>query len=717
MINFKNIVETVLDKILIVLSVCVALCCTCCTEDIDESNRYTFIGETVIDYLENRSETFSSFLHILDHAYVGRTPSDGDFSKVATARNLLSTYGQYTCFIPTNYAVENYLKQQYEKWVADTTALANGTLAQKDFRDTGVHSPYLEDLTDSMCTEIVKNHVLERNYMTIDLTEGSFPSPNMNDRYITMTYMVDDATGAVYPFLNYSSRIIVLDQEVENGVVQVIDAVLNPSTALLPDLLASQTNYFGIWSKIIEMTGLDTTMRYVEDAEYAKSGFAGEPFSSKYLNSTMHKGKCFYPTARKFKYTMLVEPDSIFINEYQIHDEIELIKRCEEWYGTEDKGIYTSPKNALYKFVAYHILDRQLQYASGTGPGGFIMENYNRHYTSEEMMYGAQFDRSDYFETKLPYTLIKVTRPLTSDEYNADVVINYAQNKGQMCYNTQKMHKHLNIRVYSPTDILNYMPGFKDDALNGRLHPIDKVLIYDEDEMSGNVLRERMRWDFASWFPELTNNSIRWFNYTDVQDIFYIPDGYLERARFRSSQSENYYLCARNGWNNYQGDELLASEMFDIEYRIPYVPAGTYELRFGYARYDNRSVVQFYLDGKPTGIPVDLRYNADTETFIGFKPDSYFEGDEDAIAANDKEMHNRNWMKAPASFKVENGKETRETSRPIRYVLGMFTLTKGEHWFRMKNVREEQNTQGHHDYFEIVPKIVISDPTMPEDRY
>ena len=159
--------------------------------------------------------------------------------------------------------------------------------------------------------------------------------------------------------------------------------------------------------------------------------------------------------------------------------------------------------------------------------------------------------------------------------------------------------------------------------------------------------------------------------------------------------------------------------MFDIEYLMPSVPPGTYEMRFGYSRYPNRSVVQFYIDGKPAGIPVDLRSSTDTEEFIGFIPDSKFDGDEQAISENDKEMHNRNWMKAPASFRVAGGKETRETSIPMRYVLGMFTLTPGEHWFRMKNVRDDgdKSTQGQHNYFEIVPKSVISDPTKPEDRF
>ena len=716
MSNNKNILKTILNKAIVALAACVAFCFTCCTEDIDQSNRYTFTGETVVDYLENRSETFSNFLYILDNAYIGKTTAETDFSKVATARNLLSTYGQYTCFAPTNTAIENYLKQQYEKWVADMEALKDGSLQLKDFRDTGVHSPILEDLSDSMCSEIVKNHVLERSYMTVDLSEGSFPSPNMNDRFITMTYMVNDTTGAVYPLLNYNSKIIVADQKVENGIVQTVDAVLNPSTALLPDLLMSQTKYFSIWAKILEMTELDTVMRHVEDKKYAASDVAGAASTSYYAKAnTQHK--VYYPTARKFKYTMLIEPDSIFI-ENGINDEWKLIDECYKWYGTEDKDSFSSPNNALYKFVAYHILDRQLQYASGTGPGGFIMENYKNHYDSEAMMYGSTFDRSDYFDTKLPYTMIKATRPLTSPDYNTDLVINYAQNGGKKVYN-QEMRKHLNVIVYSPNTILEYMPDFKDDALNGRLHPINRILVYNDGEMAGNVLNERMRWDFSSWFSELTNNNIRWFDYTSTLDVFHIPDGYLERARFRSTNSDNFYLSGRNGWYNYQGDEMLASAAFDIEYRMPSVPSGTYELRFGYSRYPNRSVVQFYIDGKPTGIPVDLRSSTETDAFINSIPDHEFDGDEQAIAANDKEMHNRNWMKAPASFKVANGTEARQSEKPMRYVLGMFTLTQGEHWFRMKNVRDDgdMSTQGQHDYFEIVPKSVISDPTKPEDRY
>ena len=57
-----------------------------CKEDIDESNLYTFTGETIEDYLLNRSDQFSHFNYILSRI---------DYDKI------LSAYGTYTCFAPT----------------------------------------------------------------------------------------------------------------------------------------------------------------------------------------------------------------------------------------------------------------------------------------------------------------------------------------------------------------------------------------------------------------------------------------------------------------------------------------------------------------------------------------------------------------------------------------------------------------------------------------
>ena len=71
---------------------------TSCSEDIDESNLYTFTGETIEDYLANRPDQFSSFNYILQRAGLDK---------------LMSGYGTYTCFAPTNEAVEEYIDSLY----------------------------------------------------------------------------------------------------------------------------------------------------------------------------------------------------------------------------------------------------------------------------------------------------------------------------------------------------------------------------------------------------------------------------------------------------------------------------------------------------------------------------------------------------------------------------------------------------------------------------
>ena len=110
---------------------------TSCVEDVPMENRFTFKGELISTYLENNPDRFSSFATILSKARIGKKAS-GNLLKT------LSTYGSYTCFAPTNDAVAAFLQDQYEKHL--------------DGERTGITSPYLEDLTDSMATEIAKNH-------------------------------------------------------------------------------------------------------------------------------------------------------------------------------------------------------------------------------------------------------------------------------------------------------------------------------------------------------------------------------------------------------------------------------------------------------------------------------------------------------------------------------------------------------------------------------
>ena len=76
-----------LGKLLSLIIVVSCAFMTSCSEKIDESNLYTFTGETIEDFLLNRNDEFSDFNYVLK-----RTGYD----------KILSAYGTYTCFAPTN---------------------------------------------------------------------------------------------------------------------------------------------------------------------------------------------------------------------------------------------------------------------------------------------------------------------------------------------------------------------------------------------------------------------------------------------------------------------------------------------------------------------------------------------------------------------------------------------------------------------------------------
>ena len=726
----KNIFKNILGA-LSAAALCFAGVATqSCSDDIDQSNRYTFTGETVIDYLENRSDQFSDFITILNRATIGR-------ESAGSVKHLLSTYGNYTCFAPTNAAVQRHLFEQDSIYWEEVKKLEADPEYIKDFRDTGIHSPYLEDLSDSMCCEIAKNHILEEGYLTVDLAEGAFPTPNLNDRYITLYWVADTITGAVSIKLNDSSFILDSDNEVENGIVQVIDRVLSPSTALLPDLLKSYEEVFGIFAEAIEKTEIDSRMtetkRDIPGTNPACSWNYGDHFNREWQPTST---PTLVPESHYVKFTFLAVPDKVLKEKYGIDSFDALKEFANKWYGdtyhegTPDYDDYTSPNNPVYRLLAYHIVDRQLQYSAG-----FVHDNVKISGTSydsdKQNGFKHGFDLCEYYETFLGNgKLMKFTKPATSSDPDlvSQIVVNYAQDKGARFRNPE-MRNHMNVRVYSVADFkatIDSTFDFKQEAINGIIHPIDKLIIYNDNEMKGNILNERIRMNFMSWFPELTNNNIRWVNNSlGKTEHHMIPDGYCERIKFNSAESHMYYLCPHygytNSWSDYQGDEIITAGMYDFEYRMPHVPAGTYELRLGTCLCDTRGVAQTYIDGKVTGIPVDLRTEAASKLVaerFAFVTDSKL-GDPEAIDEDDKARRNRGWMKGPASAFVGDGTTPlRDAETAARLILGTFTLTEGDHWVRFKNVMEGDNTVAEfmHNYFEIVPRGIIMDPANPEDK-
>lgn len=707
----KNFLTRIKSLALLSMIGVVGAAFTACTEDIDQSNRYTFVGKTITDYIEEDPDNFgfSKFSYLLDKAHIGKSSS-------SSILKTLSTYGAYTCFAPTDEAIDIYLQEQYEIW--------HNSLDSAEIEDTGIYSPYLEDLSDSMATVIAKNHIIEAAFFTTDIkSDGAFPKNNINNRFTTVSFE-NDEQGNVVILINNSAQIIKADYEAENGIVHVVDHVVAPSNKLLCDHFA-QYEEFSIHSDAITITGLDEVLRIYElDPNY-------DPYMTSPIKmSTSAMGaKAPYPETYVQKYTLLAVTNTTYAK-YGITDFASLVAYAERWYGEEAKGDYKNPENALYKLISYHIIDRQLLY-NGTAPGGFVMDGlsdtHDGYKASENIP--NTFDRYDYFETLHPYSIIKATRPSINSPRKDDLILNYSQEEGTVVKNSE-MKEHINVRVLpiSEATELAGLEKFDDNTLNGSIHVIDRLLIYNEDEMKGNVLNERMRWDSSSLFPELTNNGVRWHERKDGWKEIYIPDGYCKRLKVNNESTLPFYLPPHpnqlNGWANYQGDEILVDGQYDFQYRIPHVPEGTYEIRFGFGFSSARGICQFYLDNKITGIPVDMFYYDNKRTMIAEDMatiiDGAFAGDQDAIDEYDKILRNRGWMKGPASV-FSNGsdsKSMRESKVAYRRIVTQAHLTKGDHWLRFKDVTVGGGNlrQFSQDYLEIVPKSVITDPARPEDK-
>jgi len=116
-----------------------------CNPEPDESDMYTSTGETAEDFIA-RKPNLSAFNTIL--------------KRVGLDRNL-SSYGEYSCFVPTNDAITAYIDSLYD----DTT--------NKDLPHNGMTQRGLDGLTDSLCNDIAKYHLANGINNSVDLGAGS----------------------------------------------------------------------------------------------------------------------------------------------------------------------------------------------------------------------------------------------------------------------------------------------------------------------------------------------------------------------------------------------------------------------------------------------------------------------------------------------------------------------------------------------------------------
>lgn len=229
-------------------------------------------------YLEKYPEQFSEFRKILD---------------MTGYASFLSAYGAYTLFAPTNDAIDVYLQ---------------------DKGYTSVDQVDVDELKN-----LVRFHLLSDTLRSNTFTDGKLPSLTMFGQYlITGTRNIDGITKVV---VNRQANIIQSDIMVGNGIIHVIDHVLQPAKFSVAQLVENNPKY-SIFTQALKETGFYDTLNVL-------------PANN--------------PDARRKFLTVLAESDSV-LNVAGFNNYADLkAKYCNT--GDPKNGL-----DSLHLFVAYHVL-------------------------------------------------------------------------------------------------------------------------------------------------------------------------------------------------------------------------------------------------------------------------------------------------------------------------------------------------------------------------
>ncbi|MBR6590492.1 MAG: fasciclin domain-containing protein [Bacteroidaceae bacterium] len=721
----KNIVKIALG---VALGSTVAF--TSCNKEPDESNLYTFTGQTIQDYLVENDSIFSLFNVILNRSGYDR---------------MMASYGQYTCYAPINSGVEKYIDSLY-----------NDPEAKEP--NNGLTENSVNGLTVEQCKEIAQYHLSAMMNSYIEVLSnytGKEISTMMNTPFISK--LGDD--GIVR--LNDVAEVTSYDNEMINGYVHVITDVIPRTTRRVAEVIEKNPQ-FKLFFEALEKCGLLDTL-----AVDKKLKADGTPRTYQLDNKTGRPGSSwastqFYvPAECKIKFTIFAE-DSAAFAKAGIHNFEDLKAKCVEWYGgaaawydypgkaehpisTGDD--YENTYNVVNMFVRYHIVKAGMAFSKLVYAQDAANENWNYAFGGEPF---------DYYETMLPHTLMKIWQPLYQPTgVRTNLWINRWRENNTLTDEigtfgsdaTHQIKQDGCMIVKNKSNIQSY---------NGYIHTIDRPLVYDANVPNG-VLHERMRIDVGSMLYELINNDIRFASTAEIGamnlngsagDQTRLPLDYFDNlVSYNTKTKLSWYTTG--AWRAWEADQLSGWDENDFAFRLPPVPTGDYEIRIIYPPMGNSGLQQYYIGTstnpssmQPMGIPVDARY-PDSSVDADRLATGYLLSDEfeDYGVASDLVMRNHGYMRAPASFSrgTYNAIKSRITSPDeliatisnccryeegygtsmMRKILGVRHLEQNQtYWIRLKNLLTGYDQLGFSiDFIELVPVDIVNSQSMTEDWY
>lgn len=678
---------------------------TACHEDIDTSARYVFTERTIASYLDDHAQ-FSEYVRLLKEQPVS------DVSKTSVYQ-LMTAYGYYTCFAPTNDAIQMYLDSLVIKGIIPE--------ASWDAFPS-------ERARDSVRAVIVLNSILdgtkqERTYISAEFpkTNEEFAINTMADRKISVTYYKQDldsmSIDGICP-VSKKNR----DIEAINGYIHQLGYVINPSNETLGSTLHKYAYDYesglSVMANLIETCGLIDTLTKVRDERYEVLYKTGAFPSFKWQ---LRGWEIPAPEHRKYGFTLFAETDDFW--EAELGKDRRDIKKEDVIAWLENKNYYPdavndddyrNENNLLNQFVTYHLLPQRIpvdKLALHYNEKGY---NYKLRNASPTVPVWAHY---------VTFGKRRLLRIWESAESQGPYLNRFPKlNKGRREDYHESECAEENLGVEIRTDETSGIVKL----INAIIYPIHEPIAYTEN-VRNQLAKQRLRYDAWELQPEAMNNDMRLVSQTDA--IWYFssdPDKqYFENATVNSKQTHFMLLSGRDqSWPNYQGDELLAEGVYDITITLPPVPKfGVYEIRMGVSTYSGtRGICQVYWGPRKDqlvaqGIPVNMQLGGNSSgNMLGWEVDT---DDDDYNAEVDKKMRNNGFLKGPEYIVASAG--GRETNRmnagaTRRIVVRESMSPDVQYYMRFKTVQPDYTTkQLFVDYLEWCPKEVYDNPETPED--
>lgn len=226
--------------------------------------------------------------------YVASNPEYSEFGEILDAtdlNSLLSVRGPFTMFLPTNSALEAF------------------------YAEKGVSSH--ADLPEEFLKDLALTHIVPSKMETGDFGLGA-----IRDLNAIGDYLVTEFEGPEI-IVNKHSMIIKRNISAANGVVHLIDHVIEPVTISVYEYLSGDPSY-SLFTEGLDLTGLKDTLNTIEF-----------PYGNKMART---------------RFTILAVTDTTF-NRYGISTVDQMIS-----YFTDAPDSVTYMDNEFYRYMEYHCL-------------------------------------------------------------------------------------------------------------------------------------------------------------------------------------------------------------------------------------------------------------------------------------------------------------------------------------------------------------------------